>query len=85
MLHFTRSLDLQGQSLARFNWGGTVPAEREALTITMINETGTLRHCWVMEVGIGSSIQRFVGDLKRVHILVFCQWAIENSKGRGLI
>ena len=39
-----------------------IPAEREALTITLINETRSLRHCFVREVGIESSMQLFVGD-----------------------
>ena len=50
--------------IACLNWGETIPVEREALTINVINETRSSRYCLVMEVGIGSSMQLFVGDFK---------------------
>ena len=53
-----------GVTIACLNWGGTIPVEREALTINVINETRASRHCLVREVGIGSSMQLFVGDFK---------------------
>ena len=53
-----------GVTVACLNCGGTIPVEREALTINVINETRSSRHCLVMEVGIGSSMQLFVGDFK---------------------
>ena len=53
-----------GVTIACLNWGGTIPVEREALTINVINETRAPRHCFVREVGIGSSMQLFVSDFK---------------------
>ena len=53
-----------GVTIACLNWGGTIPVEREAVTINVINETRSSRHFLVMEVGIGSSMQLFVHDFK---------------------
>ena len=49
--------------------------EREAFSIIVINETRSLRHCFVMEVGIGSSVQLFVGDfIMSSRINLFGHW-----------
>ena len=53
-----------GVTIACLKWGGTIPVEKEALTINVINETRSSGHCLVREVGIGSSMQLFVGDFK---------------------
>ena len=53
-----------GVTIACLNWGATIPVEREALTINVINETRASRHCLVRKVGIGSSMQLFIGDFK---------------------
>ena len=53
-----------GVTIACLNWGRTIPVEREALTINVINKTRSSRHCLVREVRIGSSMQLFVGDFK---------------------
>ena len=53
-----------GFTIACLNWGGTIPVEREALIINVIKGTRSSRHCLVREVGIGSSMQLFVGDFK---------------------
>ena len=62
-----------GVTIACLNWrggggGGIIPVEREALTINVINETRSSRHCLVMKVGIGSSTQLFVGDMSYILI-----------------
>ena len=62
---------------------------KEALTITVINETRSLRHCFVREVGIGSRMQLFVGDfIMSGHVSLFRslvrmreQRPFKNSKG----
>ena len=53
-----------GVTIACLNWGGTIPVEIEALTINVINETRSSRHCLVRKVGIAPSMQLFVGDFK---------------------
>ena len=44
---------------------------RAALTTNVISGTRSSRHCLVMEVGIGSSMQLFVGDFKMSSCISF--------------
>ena len=67
-----------GATIACLNWGGTIHVERYALTVTVINKTRSLRHCFVMEIGIGSSMQLFVSDIKMILLLVF--WSLVQTE-----
>ena len=53
-----------GVTIACLNWGATIPVKREALTITVSMKQALQDTVLVMEVGIGSGMQLFVGDLK---------------------
>ena len=69
-LKFLRSLASRpcffsmGVTRACFNPDGTVPVDKETLTILVTRGARSYRHCLVRVVGMGSRVQLFVGDWK---------------------
>ena len=51
-----------GVTRACFNPDGTVPVDKETLTIFVTRGARSIRHCLVRVVGMGSRVQPFAGD-----------------------
>ena len=79
-----------GITRACFNPDGTVPVDKETLTILVTRGARSCRHCLVRVVGMGSRVQLFVGDWEMSLQISSCvtgsdmdNWGPSNLKKDG--